>query len=98
MARARGAAAWGCGGRGSYAVVARTIAPACVLLASLALASTASAQTGGATPESAPRTAPAPRKAPSLPPVRSKIVLSRLACVTGCGADGAVRPGALLRV
>jgi murein DD-endopeptidase MepM/ murein hydrolase activator NlpD len=95
MARARGAAAWGCGGRGSYAVVARTIAPACVLLASLALASTASAQTGGATPESAPRT---PRKAPSLPPVRSKIVLSRLACVTGCGADGAVRPGALLRL
>ena len=35
---------------------------------------------------------------PSLPPVRSKVQLTRLACASGCGADGAVRPGALLRV
>jgi murein DD-endopeptidase MepM/ murein hydrolase activator NlpD len=101
MARARGAAAWGCGGRGSYAVVARMTASVCALLASLAFASSAAAQTGGAThePKPAPRTtAPAPREAPSLPPVRSEVVLTRLACVTGCGAGGAVRPGGLLRV
>src|ERR1700752_1116320 len=96
MARARGAAAWTCGGTGSYSVVALASAAACAVLVSLALASAAPAQTGGAAPEAKP--APRPAPAPSLPPVRSRIVLTRLACVNGCGAAGAVRPGALLRV
>src|SRR5918993_3148340 len=100
MARARGAAAWGCGGSGAYGVVVRMAAPLCALLASLVLVSAAGAQTGGAAPERkpAPRSAPAPRDVPSLPPVRSRAVLTRLACVTGCGANGAVKAGALLRV
>src|SRR5262245_60724975 len=73
------------------------------LLAVLALPAAAPAQsggTGGAQPQASPTPTPtpAPRKAPSLPPVRSKITLTRLACATGCGANGAVRPGALLRV
>jgi hypothetical protein len=73
------------------------------LLAVLALPASAPAQsggTGGAQPQASPTPTPtpAPRSAPSLPPVRSKITLTRLACASGCGADGAVRPGALLRV
>ena len=72
------------------------------LLVVLALPASSSAQggTGGAQPQASPTPTPtpAPHSAPSLPPVRSKITLIRLACASGCGADGAVRPGALLRV
>jgi murein DD-endopeptidase MepM/ murein hydrolase activator NlpD len=77
---------------------------AILLLACVALPASAAAQggTGGAqptpSPTPAPTAAPAPASAPALPPVRSKISLTRLACASGCGADGAVRPGALLRV
>ncbi len=88
MARARGAAACGRGGMGSYLVPAMAIA-------ALALPSAATAQTGGASPEAAP----APRRtAPALPPVRSKAQLTRFACVSGCADGAAVHPGALLRV
>ena len=69
------------------------------LIACAAMPAVAAGQgggTGGAQPEASPT--PAPRSAPSLPPVRSKIALTRLACASGCGAAGAVRPGALLRV
>ena len=68
------------------------------LLACVALPAPAAAQgTGGAQPQPAPTATPAPA-APALPPVRSRIQLTRLACASGCGANGAVRPGALLRV
>jgi murein DD-endopeptidase MepM/ murein hydrolase activator NlpD len=81
----------------AFAVPTRTVL-ALVLLACVALPATASAQggTGGAQPQASPT--PAPRSAPAQPPVRSKITLTRLACASGCGANGAVRPGALLRV
>jgi murein DD-endopeptidase MepM/ murein hydrolase activator NlpD len=65
------------------------------LLALLTLPATAGAQTGGSSPEAKKDPAAA---APSLPPVRSKARLTHFACVTGCAANGAVRPGALLRV
>ena len=71
------------------------------LLAAAVLAAAASAQsggTGGASPTPTPTATPAPQDAPALPPVRSKIRLERLACVTGCASGGAVQPGALLRV
>ena len=72
---------------------------ALALLACVALPATAAAQgTGGAQPQPSPTPTPARPKRPALPPVRSKIKLTRLACASGCGADGAVRPGALLRV
>jgi hypothetical protein len=72
---------------------------ALALLACVALPAAASAQgTGGTQPQASPTPTPAPKSAPALPPARSKITLTRLACATGCGADGAVRPGALLRV
>ena len=71
---------------------------ACVA-AAVALPSSAAAQgTGGAQPQPSPTATPSPAPAPAQPPVRSRIQLTRLACVSGCGADGAVRPGALLRV
>jgi murein DD-endopeptidase MepM/ murein hydrolase activator NlpD len=100
---ARGPAALARGGKGSFAGMAKAaFVPAFVLLAllaALALPAAAPAQgTGGAQPQASPTPTPAPRSAPSLPPVRSKITLTRLACASGCGADGAVRPGALLRV
>ncbi len=79
------------------AVLARAIGLV-ALGACVALPAAAGAQggTGGAQPQASP--APAPRSAPSLPPVRSKVKLTRLACASACGAGGAVRPGALLRV
>ena len=130
MAAARGTVAWGRGGEGSYAYVAKPvdvtvhaglparglpasgasaarlwralIAVATLALALVAASGEAFAQgggTGGASPEPkpAPRTETTPA-APALPPVRSKVRLTRLACVTGCAGAGAVRPGALLRV
>jgi murein DD-endopeptidase MepM/ murein hydrolase activator NlpD len=66
----------------------------CVALPAAALAQ---GGTGGAQPKPAPTATPAP-SAPALPPVRSKVQLTRLACASACGAGGAVRPGALLRV
>ena len=75
------------------------VVPALVLLAVAALPTAAAAQgTGGAQPQASPTPTPAPKSAPAQPPVRSKLTLTRLACASGCGADGAVRPGALLRV
>jgi len=75
--------------------VAMTVA----LLAVAAVPSTAVAQgTGGAAPGAKPAPAPAPHSAPALPPVRSKVRLSGLACASGCGAGGGVRPDAVLRV
>jgi murein DD-endopeptidase MepM/ murein hydrolase activator NlpD len=61
-----------------------------VALVAAAFATPAAAQdgTGGASATPAPK----------APTVRSKLRLTRLACVNGCGAAGAVRPGALLRV
>ena len=98
-------------GKGSYAGMAKAArvpafavpvraVTALALLAGVALPATAAAQggTGGAQPAPAPTATPAPQSAPAQPPVRSKITLTRLACASGCGADGAVRPGALLRV
>jgi murein DD-endopeptidase MepM/ murein hydrolase activator NlpD len=83
----------------AFAVPTRAVL-ALVLLACVALPATASAQggTGGAQPQASPTPAPAPKSAPAQPPVRSMITLTRLACASGCGANGAVRPGALLRV
>jgi Peptidase family M23 len=83
----------------AFAVPTRAVL-ALVLLACVALPVTASAQggTGGAQPQASPTPAPAPKSAPAQPPVRSKITLTRLACASGCGANGAVHPGALLRV
>ncbi len=81
------------------AVLARAIG-LIALLVCVALPAAASAQgTGGAQPQPSPTptASPAPA-APAQPPVRSRIKLTRLACASGCGADGAVRPGALLRV
>ena len=83
------------------AVLARAIGLV-ALLACFALPAAASAQgggTGGAQPQASPTptATPAPA-APALPPARSRIRLTRLACASGCGAGGAVRPGALLRV
>ena len=109
MPGARGSVAWGRDGEGSYAVVAKPVdVPAAVRVAAAVLVSalaallpaTASAQVGG-TGGTAPVATPAPRMtppAPSLPPLRSKIRLTTLACVTGCAPGGAARPGALLRV
>ena len=85
----------------THAVLARAIG----LVALLALRRAArrggrpGGGTGGAQPQASPTptATPAPA-APALPPVRSRIRLTRLACASGCGADGAVRPGALLRV
>jgi murein DD-endopeptidase MepM/ murein hydrolase activator NlpD len=84
----------------SRAVLARLAVGLIVLGGYVALPAAAGAQggTGGAQPQATPTPAPAPRSAPSLPPVRSKIHLTRLACASACGANGAVRPGALLRV
>ena len=84
----------------SRAVLARVAIGLVALGGCVALPAAAGAQqgTGGAQPQAAPTPTPAPRSAPSLPPVRSKIRLTRLACANTCGADGAVRPGALLRV
>jgi murein DD-endopeptidase MepM/ murein hydrolase activator NlpD len=68
------------------------------LVAAAVIAAAASAQsggTGGASPT--PAATPTP-DAPAMTPVRSKIKLTRLACVTGCASGGAARPGALLRV
>jgi hypothetical protein len=68
---------------------------AAMVIAVLCLPAAANAQTGGTSPEAAP----APKRAaPALPPVRSKARLVRFACVTGCAAGGAVRPGSLLRL
>jgi murein DD-endopeptidase MepM/ murein hydrolase activator NlpD len=83
------------------AVPTRAVLALVALLACVALPSAAAAQgTGGAqpAPTPTPTATPAPAPAPAQPPVRSRIKLTRLACATGCGADGAVRPGALLRV
>jgi hypothetical protein len=65
---------------------------ACTAFVLALFATPAGAQdgTGGATPS------PSPTPAPSL--LVSKLKLTRLVCVNGCGAAGAVRPGALLRV
>jgi murein DD-endopeptidase MepM/ murein hydrolase activator NlpD len=107
LSGARGPVARMRGGKGSYAGMANpAYVPAFGLLILLLLAAMPAAAmaqgggTGGAQPQASPTPAPAPapRSAPSLPPVRSKITLTRLACASGCGADGAVRPGALLRV
>ncbi len=86
MGDARGVAARGRGVRVKGLV-------ACVAFAAaVAVPSSAPAQTGGTSPSATPE------EAPSLPPVRSKAKLVRLACASGCGANGAVRPGALLRL
>ena len=111
MSGARGLVVLWHGGKGScrgmakaarvpaFAVPTRAVLALLVLLACVALPATASAQgTGGAQPQASPTPAPAPKSAPAQPPVRSKITLTRLACASGCGANGAVRPGALLRV
>jgi murein DD-endopeptidase MepM/ murein hydrolase activator NlpD len=84
----------------AFAVPSRALTAALALLGCIALPATAAAQggTGGAQPQASPTPAPAPKSAPAQPPVRSKITLTRLACASGCGANGAVRPGALLRV
>jgi len=103
---ARGPAARTRCGKGTYARTTNAaFVPAFALLAVLlallpAAAASAQGGTGGAQPQATPTPSPtsSPRRAPSLPPVRSKITLTRLACASGCGADGAVRPGALLRV
>jgi murein DD-endopeptidase MepM/ murein hydrolase activator NlpD len=108
---ARGPAASMRGGKGSYTGMAKAAfvpalavptraVTALALVACAALPAAAAAQggTGGAQPEASPTPAPAPQSAPAQPPARSKISLTRLACASGCGADGAVRPGALLRV
>ena len=70
------------------------------LVAAAVIAAAASAQngTGGATPTATPTPTPSAPNAPVATPVRSKIRLTRLACVSGCAGGGAVRPGALLRV
>ena len=70
---------------------------ACVCASTPALAQ---GGTGGAAPVPTATPAPAPaRPAPrSLPPVVSKVRLTRLACASGCGRAGAVRPGAMLRI
>ena len=106
MPGARGPVALTRGGKGSYASMAKAAfvpavavpaRTALVLLACAVLPAAASAQgTGGTQPQASP--SPAPKSAPALPPARSRITLTRLACAAGCGADGAVRPGALLRV
>ena len=112
MSGARGPVVRTHAGQGSYAGMAkaarvpalavptRAVTAALALLAFVALPATAAAQdgTGGAQPQASPTPAPAPKSAPAQPPVRSKITLTRLACASGCGANGAVRPGALLRV
>ena len=108
MAGARGLAARWRGGKGSSGFVAKSATmparaalsrAAAASLVLLAVPAAAAAQgTGGAAPEAKPFPAPAPRSAPALPPVRSKVQLSRLACASGCGQAGAVRPGAVLRV
>lgn len=90
MGKARGAAAWGRGGS-----VVQALATGVALAAIVVVPAVAGAQgTGGADPA----VTPTPRPAPSLPPVRSKARISHFACVSRCGAAGAVRPGALLRV
>ena len=106
MSGARGSVTRMRAGEGSCAGMAKaTGVPALALLVLLAvlaaLPAAANAQsggTGGAQPQASPTPTPAPRSAPSQPPMRSKISLTRLACASGCGANGAVRPGALLRV
>jgi hypothetical protein len=83
----------------SRAVLARVAIGLVALAGCVALPAAAGAQgTGGAQPQASPTPTPAPRSAPALPPVRSKIQLTRLACASACGANGAVRPGSLLRV
>jgi len=78
---------------------ARAAALVAAVLALAALPGAASAQgTGGAAPVATPAPEPAPRSAPALPPVRSKVRLSRLTCASGCGAAGALQPGGVLRV
>ena len=49
--------------------------------------------TGGAQPQASPTPAPAPRSAPSLPPVRSKVQLTRLACASGVRRERRRPPG-----
>lgn len=101
MPGARGPVVRSHAGKGSYAGMAKAMSVLLALLVWAALPATAAAQgTGGAQPQPAPKptATPAPRSAPSLPPVRSRITLTRLACASGCGAQGAVRPGAILRV
>jgi len=71
--------------------------------AAVAFPSSAVAQgsgTGGAVPTAtrAPAVAPPGLPPPGLPPVRSRAKLVRLVCASVCGANGAVRPGALLRL
>src|SRR5687768_9292593 len=79
--------------------LARAIALlACVAAAALLPSAAAAQGTGGAQPQPSPTPTATPAPAPAQPPVRSRIQLTRLACASGCGADGAVRPGALLRV
>ena len=86
----------------AFAVLTRAVLAPIAARRAVALPAAAAAQggTGGAQPQASPTPTPtpAPRSAPALPPVRSKITLTRLACASGCGAGGAVRPGALLRV
>jgi murein DD-endopeptidase MepM/ murein hydrolase activator NlpD len=79
------------------ALVLAMLAGALFAAAVLAAAASAQGGTGGASPTPAPTATPAPA-APALPPIRSKITLTRLACVNGCASGGAVQPGALLRV
>jgi murein DD-endopeptidase MepM/ murein hydrolase activator NlpD len=85
LARSPGAAAWGRSGLG-YAFAAGTA----FVLALSATPAAAQDGTGGATAT--------PPPSPKTATMRSKVRLTRLACVNGCGAGGSVRPGALLRV
>jgi len=82
------------------AVLARSAVVLAALGGCVALPAAAGAQGGAGAirPQPSSTPAPAPRSAPSLPPVRAKVILTRLACASACGAGGAVRPGALLRV
>jgi murein DD-endopeptidase MepM/ murein hydrolase activator NlpD len=93
---ARGAAARGRGGRVVSGLVTCAAFAAAVVVPSSALAQ--SSGTGGAAPTATPSPAPQAAPPPGLPPVRSRAKVARLVCASVCGAGGAVRPGALLRV
>jgi hypothetical protein len=84
-------------GRPLAAAVAAVAACVLAVCAPGAFAQVAQNGTGGAAPAPAATAEPTPEPR-ALPPVRSRVRIARLVCVTGCASSGAVQPGALLRV
>jgi murein DD-endopeptidase MepM/ murein hydrolase activator NlpD len=81
----------------------RTTAYVVVACSALLVPSSALAQTGGAvvpapTPTPTPAPAPAAKVVMAAPMPSSPASVAKLACASGCGTAGAVRPGSLLRV